>query len=246
MDEEKKEVHLYVGKRTLAPLVGGFVRFRVSPSFLIAKLWHLVPEIVSAVWRSTYVQSSSHNYFLIWKGSHRCASLTFTWTRSRESGKVKRRGSLLLSRFFPSNQILRVSPWWSTFDFTTCGSASFSLVTWVHSDIKFVGNTPEPIIEMANLDLFKGHIDGVDINCGCPQGFAMKVVTSKSISLIIQGKIGAAMLHDPDLLVSLCREVGAFQYILFHLQPPDTQSPKYLIQFLWNWDSVKVSRIPFR
>jgi hypothetical protein len=23
---------------------------------------------------------------------------------------------------------------------------------------------------------FSGHIDGVDLNCGCPQGFALKVL----------------------------------------------------------------------
>jgi tRNA-dihydrouridine synthase len=32
----------------------------------------------------------------------------------------------------------------------------------------------DAVIEMVNSSIFKDKIDGVDLNCGCPQGFAMK------------------------------------------------------------------------
>jgi tRNA-dihydrouridine synthase 1 len=62
--------------------------------------------------------------------------------------------------------------------------------------LQLAGNTPDPIITLANQELFKGHIDGVDLNCGCPQGFAM------------EKKIGAGLLRNPDHLVDLARQIS--------------------------------------
>ena len=31
----------------------------------------------------------------------------------------------------------------------------------------------DEVIKMVNHDMFKGRIDAVDLNCGCPQGFAL-------------------------------------------------------------------------
>lgn len=62
--------------------------------------------------------------------------------------------------------------------------------------LQLAGNTAEPIISLANRDLFKGHIDGVDLNCGCPQGFAM------------EKKIGAGLLRNPDSLVELAQQIS--------------------------------------
>lgn len=50
---------------------------------------------------------------------------------------------------------------------------------------------------MANSNLFKGNIDGVDLNCGCPQGFAM------------EKKIGACLLREPDHLVDLVKQISS-------------------------------------
>ena len=54
----------------------------------------------------------------------------------------------------------------------------------------------EEVIKMVNNPIFAGHIDGVDLNCGCPQGFAMK-----------RG-IGAGLFRRPDELVELVRRVA--------------------------------------
>lgn len=62
--------------------------------------------------------------------------------------------------------------------------------------LQLAGNTAEPIISLANRDMFKGHIDGVDLNCGCPQGFAM------------EKKIGAGLLRNPDNLVELATQIS--------------------------------------
>lgn len=35
--------------------------------------------------------------------------------------------------------------------------------------LQLTDTKPEPIIEMANMDMFKGHVDGIDLNFGCPQ-----------------------------------------------------------------------------
>jgi len=32
--------------------------------------------------------------------------------------------------------------------------------------LQLTSSKPDPIIELANFQLFKGHIDGIDINCG--------------------------------------------------------------------------------
>lgn len=55
----------------------------------------------------------------------------------------------------------------------------------------------DEVIKMVNNPLFKGHIDGVDLNCGCPQGFAMK-----------RG-IGAALFRFPDEYVELVRKIAS-------------------------------------
>ncbi len=55
----------------------------------------------------------------------------------------------------------------------------------------------DEVIKMVNNPIFKGHIDGVDLNCGCPQGFAMK-----------RG-IGAALFRFPDQYVELVRKIAA-------------------------------------
>jgi tRNA-dihydrouridine synthase len=55
----------------------------------------------------------------------------------------------------------------------------------------------DEVIKMVNNPIFAGHIDGVDLNCGCPQGFAMK-----------RG-IGAALFRFPDQYVELVRKIAA-------------------------------------
>ena len=62
--------------------------------------------------------------------------------------------------------------------------------------LQLAGNTADPIIDLANRDMFKGNIDGVDLNCGCPQGFAM------------EKKIGAGLLRNPDHLVELAQRIS--------------------------------------
>lgn len=62
--------------------------------------------------------------------------------------------------------------------------------------LQLAGNTAEPIISLANQDFLKNHIDGVDLNCGCPQGFAM------------EKKIGAGLLNDPEHLIDLARQIS--------------------------------------
>jgi len=61
--------------------------------------------------------------------------------------------------------------------------------------LQLAGNTAKPIIDLVNTGMFDGHIDGVDLNCGCPQGFAM------------QKGIGAGILRDADNLVSMAEEI---------------------------------------
>ena len=43
--------------------------------------------------------------------------------------------------------------------------------------------------------MFEGHVDGLDINCGCPQGFAL------------EKGYGSALLRDPDHLVNMVKEI---------------------------------------
>ena len=62
--------------------------------------------------------------------------------------------------------------------------------------LQLAGNTPDPIVKLANQEFLSGHIDGVDLNCGCPQGFAM------------EKKIGASLLRDPEHLVELARQIS--------------------------------------
>lgn len=62
--------------------------------------------------------------------------------------------------------------------------------------LQLAGNTPDPIVTLANQDFLKGHIDGVDLNCGCPQGFAM------------DKQIGAGLLRNPDNLVELAAQIS--------------------------------------
>eukprot|EP01119_Soliformovum_irregulare_P016895 TRINITY_DN4954_c4_g1_i2.p1 TRINITY_DN4954_c4_g1~~TRINITY_DN4954_c4_g1_i2.p1 ORF type:complete len:412 (+),score=166.82 TRINITY_DN4954_c4_g1_i2:46-1236(+) len=63
--------------------------------------------------------------------------------------------------------------------------------------LQLAGNTAQPIIEMANLPMFRGKIDAVDLNCGCPQSFAM------------EKGYGSGLLKTPDRLVDLCREISS-------------------------------------
>lgn len=55
----------------------------------------------------------------------------------------------------------------------------------------------QDVITMVKNPMFHGHIDAVDLNCGCPQGFAQK-----------RG-IGAFLARQPDAFVSLVREIAA-------------------------------------
>jgi tRNA-dihydrouridine synthase len=61
--------------------------------------------------------------------------------------------------------------------------------------LQLAGNSAEPIIKMANDDLFKGKIDGVDLNCGCPQSFAL------------EKGYGCALLRNPDHLADMCMQI---------------------------------------
>lgn len=62
--------------------------------------------------------------------------------------------------------------------------------------LQLAGNTADPIVSLANQDFLKGHIDGVDLNCGCPQGFAM------------EKSFGAGLLRNPDRLVELATQIS--------------------------------------
>ena len=62
--------------------------------------------------------------------------------------------------------------------------------------LQLAGTTAAPIIALANHAMFDGHIDGVDLNCGCPQSCA----ENKGF--------GAALLRDADHLVALCAEIS--------------------------------------
>lgn len=53
----------------------------------------------------------------------------------------------------------------------------------------------DEVIEMVNLDMFAGKIDAVDLNCGCPQGFAMK-----------RG-VGSGLFHKGDPFIELVRKI---------------------------------------
>lgn len=57
------------------------------------------------------------------------------------------------------------------------------------------GSDAKPIIEMVNHPLFEGNIDGVDLNCGCPQSFAQ------------EKGIGCYALNNPEKLVLLVKEI---------------------------------------
>ena len=54
----------------------------------------------------------------------------------------------------------------------------------------------DEVIRMVSSPLFAGRIDGLDLNCGCPQGFAHK-----------RG-IGAFTFREPDGLVELVRKIA--------------------------------------
>ncbi|XP_049849659.1 tRNA-dihydrouridine(16/17) synthase [NAD(P)(+)]-like isoform X2 [Schistocerca gregaria] len=60
--------------------------------------------------------------------------------------------------------------------------------------LQVLGNKPEPVISLATSPFLEGHIDGVDLNCGCPQQFAM------------DKRVGAGILRDPELLIDLARQ----------------------------------------
>lgn len=62
--------------------------------------------------------------------------------------------------------------------------------------LQVAGTDPDQIIEMINNPFFEGHIDGVDLNCGCPQGFAQ------------EKGIGCYALKDPVKLVELVTKVS--------------------------------------
>jgi len=102
--------------------------------------------------------------------------------------------------------------------------------------LQLAGNSAEPIIKMANDDLydasvgvaitlccgdltfclfnrFKGKIDGVDLNCGCPQSFAL------------EKGYGCALLRNPDHLADMCMQIGTLLYgldILFRSLSPSS------------------------
>lgn len=63
--------------------------------------------------------------------------------------------------------------------------------------LQLASSNSQDIITMANLPEFVGHVDGVDLNCGCPQGYA-----------IAHGH-GAGLLtkFGPDHLVTMCEEI---------------------------------------
>jgi len=62
--------------------------------------------------------------------------------------------------------------------------------------LQLAGHSADPIVKLANQNFLRGHIDGVDLNCGCPQGFAM------------DKKIGASLLRDPEHLVELAKQIS--------------------------------------
>lgn len=69
--------------------------------------------------------------------------------------------------------------------------------------LQLAGKNADAIIRMANSEEFAGKIDAVDLNCGCPQSFAMKK------------KIGAGLLETPDHLVEMIAQiVPAIRYPL--------------------------------
>lgn len=46
------------------------------------------------------------------------------------------------------------------------------------------------------MNRFKGKIDGIDLNCGCPQSFAL------------EKGYGCALLRNPDHLTDMCAQIG--------------------------------------
>jgi tRNA-dihydrouridine synthase len=62
------------------------------------------------------------------------------------------------------------------------------------------GSDPETVLEAARL--LEPHVDGIDINCGCPQGIAKR------------GNYGAYLLEQEDELLTLVR------YLVQHLTVP--------------------------
>lgn len=61
--------------------------------------------------------------------------------------------------------------------------------------LQLAGNKADSIVEMANHELFQGNIHGVDLNCGCPQGFAE------------DKGIGCYLLNNPDNLLDVVRSM---------------------------------------
>ena len=78
--------------------------------------------------------------------------------------------------------------------------------TWIESDRPLIaqlcGSDPEAMLEAARL--VEPHVDGIDINCGCPQGIAKR------------GDYGAFLLEQEEKLLKLVT------HLLKHLKVPLT------------------------
>lgn len=78
------------------------------------------------------------------------------------------------------------------------------LGTWPMADRPLIaqlcGSDPEMVLQAAKL--LEPHVDGIDINCGCPQGIAKR------------GNYGAFLLEQEETLLTLVR------YLVQHLQVP--------------------------
>eukprot|EP00934_Nitzschia_sp_Nitz4_P003397 Nitzschia sp. Nitz4//scaffold139_size61406//25051//26331//NITZ4_006455-RA/size61406-processed-gene-0.56-mRNA-1//1//CDS//3329535837//3387//frame0 len=76
--------------------------------------------------------------------------------------------------------------------------------TWLEQDRPLIaqlcGSDPDTLLEAAQL--LEPHVDGIDINCGCPQGIARR------------GNYGAFLLEQPDVLLP------AVKHLLQHLTVP--------------------------
>jgi len=76
--------------------------------------------------------------------------------------------------------------------------------TWIHADRPLIaqlcGSDPDAMLEAARL--VEPHVDGIDINCGCPQGIARR------------GDYGAFLLEQEEKLLTLVR------HLVKHLKVP--------------------------
>jgi len=61
--------------------------------------------------------------------------------------------------------------------------------------LQLAGNDAKPIIQLANHKMFENKVDYLDINCGCPQSFAL------------EKGYGSALLRDAKHLVAMCKEI---------------------------------------